>query len=166
MAVSLSFQFRVPKAPLFDGGAQQLVDEELQAAVNAGVLILKGDIQPLVPVGATSILRAGLQTSVTGETAGITGRVFDAAAYAVPVELGSKPHWPPRAPLELWVRRKLQVAEAQVRSVAFLIARKISRKGTPAVGFFERGFLAARPRVMSRFSQAHRRIAARLAGKA
>lgn len=55
--------------------------------------------------------------------------------YAKAVEWGSRPHFPPVAPLELWVRRKLRVPARRARSVAFLVARKISKRGTPAQPF-------------------------------
>jgi len=38
-----------------------------------------------------------------------------------------------RTSLTLWVRRKLQVAEEELERVVFLIARKISRMGFPAL---------------------------------
>jgi hypothetical protein len=63
--------------------------------------------------------------------------VVDATArHADPVHEGSRPHWPPRAPIEVWVRKKLAVTETgEVKRVAFLVARKISRRGTKAVPF-------------------------------
>ena len=53
------------------------------------------------------------------------------------VEEGTRPHWPPRKPIEDWIRVKPVVPHADskgrvpsTKSLAFLIARKISREGT------------------------------------
>jgi len=164
--VELTLQFEVPKTPLFDGTAPRVVREELDQAMNASVLHLKGQIVPLVPVGVTALLRGGVAAAITGEGVTLVGRVFDAVSYALPVELGSRPHFPPIGPIALWVRRKLGISdEREARSVAFLIARKISRVGTKPVKFFARGFDAGKGRCVTFFEQANERIAARLSGK-
>jgi hypothetical protein len=160
----MTIEFVVPKTPLFDGTASKVITEELDRAMNSSVLHLKGQILPIVPVNS-GILRQGVATSVTGESVAMVGRVFDPVAYALPVELGSRPHFPPIAPIALWVRRKLGISdEREARSVAFLIARKISRVGTKPREFFKRGFEAGKGRCVSFFDQANARIAARLSG--
>ncbi len=164
--IELSVEFVVPKVPLFDGTAQRVVNEEMRAAANTGLLILKGAIIPITPVGVTELLRQGVQTSLAGEGVAMVGRVFDPVPHALPVEDGSKPHWPPRGPIELWVRRKFGITnEKEARSVAFLVARKIARSGTPAVKMFQKGFNAVRGQIVARFETANARIAARLVGK-
>mgnify|MGYP000630952051 CR=1 FL=1 len=62
----------------------------------------------------------------------VEGKLSTNVIYALVVEHGSRPHWPPRAPIEFWVARKLGVRGKRVRAVAFLVARKIARRGTPA----------------------------------
>jgi hypothetical protein len=66
------------------------------------------------------------------------GAVFlNTSSHGEIVERGRRPgKWPPREAIERWVRRKFRVslgrgrkADAQVRSIAFLVARKIARKG-------------------------------------
>jgi hypothetical protein len=69
------------------------------------------------------------------------------------------------APIALWVRRKLGISdEREARSVAFLIARKISRVGSKPRLFFKRGFEAGKGRVFTFFAEANARIASRLSG--
>ncbi len=166
MIPNMTIEFKVPNVPLFNGTATKVVDEEMRQALNASVLHLKGEIMPATPVGVTGSLRAGVQTNIAGEAVSLVGRVFDAVAYAMPVESGSRPHFPPIAPLQLWVRRKLGIGdEKEARSVAFLIARAISRRGTPAVRMFQKAFEANRDRVVGFFEAANARIAARLVGK-
>lgn len=81
----------------------------------------------------------------------IEGRLGTNVAYALPVEFGSRPHWPPGAPIEFWVRRKLRVPAPRVRAVAFLVARKIARRGTPAQAMFRKGLEESRPRIARLF---------------
>jgi hypothetical protein len=157
-------EFDVPKTPLFNGEGPKIVDEELVPAVEFGVNLMQQTIVPLTPVGVTGMLRSGIQTSVLGVGVDLVGKVFNPIAYGLPVETGSRPHFPPVAPLELWVRRKLDVAAGKAHQVAFLIARKISRHGTKGVFMFKRGFDAAKPRVEQRFQTALVRIRNRLAG--
>lgn len=81
-----------------------------------------------------------------------TGHVFlapPADAYGIFVEAGSAPHFPPPGALDGWVRRRLGVSdEKQVREIAFLIGRKISRQGTAGRHIFERTLIENEERVM------------------
>lgn len=88
---------------------------------------------------------------VEGRT--IEGGISTNIAYALPVEFGSKPHWPPLAPIEFWVRRKLQVPAKKARGIAFLVARKIARRGTEPRRIFALGLEDAKPRMREIFSR-------------
>lgn len=77
----------------------------------------------------------GSDVSASGET--VTGIVGTPAKYAEPVEYGTKPHFPPLEPLQYWVEKKLGLPEKEAKSVAFLIARKISKEGTEGAHMFE-----------------------------
>jgi len=85
------------------------------------------------------------------------GRVFlgaPADQYGIFVETGTRPHFPPPAALEGWVRRRLGVTDdRQVREVAFLIGRKISRSGTPGRFLFERALEDNVDRVVGIFEE-------------
>lgn len=144
----------------------EIVRDELDAAMVYGVNELRNEIVPRVPVNQ-GILRQGVQIELGGTPIDRTGRVFDPVAYAVPVEEGTVPHFPPPGPLQLWVRRKLGITnEKEVRSVAFLIGRAISRRGTQARNFFRDGVAVARDRVRARFAEIPGRIVRRLEGGA
>jgi len=53
--------------------------------------------------------------------------------YGVAVREGTRPHFPPYRALIPWVIRKLGISnEKEAARVAYLVARKISRVGTPA----------------------------------
>jgi phage gpG-like protein len=77
-------------------------------------------------------LRNSLTVDFRSRTGEVAATVGSNLVYAKPVEYGSRPHFPPVAPLELWARRKLGVPARRARSVAFAVARKIARRGTPA----------------------------------
>ena len=59
------------------------------------------------------------------------------ANHAKYLHFGTRPHWPPPEPIREWVRKKLAVDPLEVKSVAFLIARKISIKGTKPFPFLD-----------------------------
>lgn len=93
------------------------------------------------PVGATGNLAHGIfaefhqQGPVMHET---LQEAPPADVYAAPVETGAKPHFPPTEALLLWVKQKLGVRnEKEAKSVAFLIARAISKRGTKGAHMFD-----------------------------
>lgn len=74
------------------------------------------------------VLRASILPSVT--SGGWVGVVGSNLAYAPAQELGTGPFWPPIQALEAWARRH--------GTVAFLVARAISRRGIRARRFLQR----------------------------
>ncbi len=72
--------------------------------------------------------------------------------YAVPVELGTKPHMPPLQPLMDWVKLKLGIRDMEEREkVAQKIRWKIYHYGTKGHRMFERALRACRPRIQEIF---------------
>ena len=69
------------------------------------------------------------------------------AKYAESVEFGTRPHWPPQDPILYWVQHKLGITGPEAVAVAFLIARKISRKGTKGAHMFDDAFKENEARV-------------------
>jgi len=77
-----------------------------------------------------------LRRSVVGKTESETRGVMRVGErYGAAVEYGSRPHFPPVAPIERWAQTKLGVA-----GIGFIIARKIARKGTKAQPYVEPAF--------------------------
>ena len=110
------------------------------------------------PLGAKSEAALGqLARSVTSELYEEEGRslgqVFlapPADRYGLFVEVGTRPHFPPPAALEGWVRKRLGVTnDRQARQIAFLIGRKIARQGTPGHFLFERALKENEARVLA-----------------
>jgi hypothetical protein len=83
----------------------------------------------------------------------VEGHLGSPMLHAVPVELGSVPHWPPRGPIQAWVHRKFGLSGKEMISVAFLVARAISRHGTRAHHMFQQGYDLAQ-RLAPRFIDA------------
>lgn len=65
------------------------------------------------------------------------------ASYALYVERGTRPHWPPVEALKPWARRVLHD-----ESAAFLVARAISKRGTKAKPYLEPAFKDEVPRFL------------------
>ena len=103
----------------------------LEGMRNATLLVMR-DAKRFAPVD-TGRLRASItpEVRVSGPTT-LQGIVGSNVTYAPFVELGTKPHWPPVGALATWARRH--------GTVAFLVARAISRRGTKAVKYLERAF--------------------------
>lgn len=152
-------------AHAFDLAPEIVMEEQERATWEAG-LLLERETRERTPVGIAG--GGGLKGSIAareprrlGEA--VIGEVGTALNYAVPVELGSRPHFPPVQPLADWAVAKLGVDPGEARSVGFLIARKISRKGTEGAHMFERAFEANRAQVARIYEAARARIAQRIA---
>ncbi len=142
---------------------EAVVNRELTAAMHASTQMFRGLIIPATPVGVSGMLRGGTaaEVSTSAGAFSIEGRVFNPSAYGLPVELGrgAGKRQPPSSALELWVRRKLGVPDNRVKSVAFLIARKIGRQGTKAVEMFTKAFASGKGQANAYFDRAASRIA-------
>ena len=73
-----------------------------------------------------------LQRNIRQEVRGLVGSVTAGSKHSIFIEEGTKPHFPPVAPLEAWAKRKLGKS-----GLGFVIARKIAREGTEAQPFMQ-----------------------------
>jgi len=78
--------------------------------------------------------------TVSHGSSSIAAELGTPAVYGEPLETGTKPHFPPVAPIQHWVERKLGITGSEARGVAFVIARAISKRGTKGAHMFEKGF--------------------------
>lgn len=148
--------------------APALVEEELTNAVLEGSLLMEREVRQRTPEGVGG--ESGLKGSIAAQAPRVLadeviGEVGTPLNYAIPVELGSKPHFPPVEPLADWAQFKLGVPAAEARSVGYLIARKISRVGTEGAFMFSDAFNQNEGELHQIFSRAHARIIERLAGE-
>jgi hypothetical protein len=112
-----------------------------EALVKQNILSPYGARPPAV---ATGNLVNSVQFQVSQEAGFSRAVIFSgppADGYVDPVETGTRPHFPPPSALLLWVKKKFSVTtEKQALSIAFAIARNISKRGTTAFKMFERAF--------------------------
>jgi hypothetical protein len=142
--------------------ASRIAREEMAVSVEQALSLLEREIKENIPVGAHGLLRGSVFHELRGDPQGVSGVVGSPLNYALPVELGTKPHFPPLAPLQDWVEKKLGIDKSESKQVAFLIARKISRKGTQGQHPFEKGLSENSRQVLALIEAAIPRIIARL----
>ena len=116
--------------------APEIAEAELAAGMTEALLLLEREVKDATSTGATGLLRGSIAHKLLGQKQDMLGKVFSPLIYATPVELGTKPHFPPLDALTDWVHSKFDLPRAQAKSVAFLIARKISKKGTKGQHMF------------------------------
>jgi len=173
--------------------APEVMERELRGFMHAAVLGLEGEAKDKTPTDRGT-LRGSIHSAVTtiDNGLGVEGIVGTALNYALPVELGSKPHWVPLDVLVDWVKRKglavvtpyprgtprakrrklaarrnselLRVA----RAIRFSIARKGTsqwqreRHGDPGALMFRETYDQARARLQRSFEAMARRVAEQL----
>lgn len=91
-------------------------------------------------VNVTGDLRKSITHEVSRELNSIRLQVGTNLGYAVFVHEGTKPHWPPKAPIRKWVIKKLGIKGEETDKVTFAVRRKIGRKGTKAKPFLAVAF--------------------------
>ena len=142
--------------------APEVVREELRGFVETTLAHLQGEVQERTPT-TQGTLRKSITSQVTElQGLGVEGRVGSPLGYATAVELGTKPHMPPVAPLELWAQAKLGVRGKEARQAAWAIARKIARVGTEGAFMFRDTFEANQDAIQTGLSRAVERIAQRI----
>lgn len=145
--------------------APELVRQELTRAATEATLFLEREVIDATPVGVYG--GAGLRGSISSQVQqlpkGVNGIVGSNSLYAIAVELGTKPHFPPIAPLVDWVKAKLDISDdKKAHQVAFLVARKISVKGTEGQHMFGDTFDLQRDNIAGMYEAAHIRVVERL----
>lgn len=105
--------------------------------ITEALLLLEAEIKRATPVGAGPVhLRDTIFQKVETTGQSVWGMIGTPAKYGEALEFGSRPHFPPVAPIQHWVERVLGISDKEAKSVAFLIARAISKRGTKARGMF------------------------------
>ncbi|WP_299378829.1 hypothetical protein [uncultured Kiloniella sp.] len=113
--------------------APEAVQSKLTTAARKSLLLIERETKDNTPYSldrGTGLAGSIISTEPVLSGGLITGEVGSPLAYALPVELGSKPHFPPIRPLQEWAEVKLGVDPEISYAVAFAIALKISKVGT------------------------------------
>lgn len=142
--------------------APAMVMEELADTMANVTTYLLRETQDGTPTAAGT-LRSAWFTDVQIEGSSVLGRVTNPLPYALPVELGTKPHYPPIAPLINWVEQKLNLYGPEAEGAALGIQRKIGRYGSPGMGMAHYALRDGRSTILAEFEECAQRITARLA---
>lgn len=138
-------------------------DQVLQTAMHEATLLAQREWQENMPRGASGLTAASITSDVSSTPAGVLGVVSSSQPSAVWVELGTKPHMPPSEALQPWVKAVLGIRDPkEVRNVAFLVARKIARHGTPAQRPMARAVEATEGQILAIFERAAAQVAAHI----
>jgi hypothetical protein len=144
--------------------APDIVREELRRFAMGATMFLEGEVKDRTPQGAHGHLAQSITSEVSDLADGVLGVVGTPLAYAVPVELGTKPHMPPIQPLEDWVQHKLGKMGPEIKRVAYAIAWKIKHHGTKGAFMFKGAFEANQVEVRHQFEVSVARILQRIEG--
>jgi len=161
--------------------AQREIEEKIKAthgsdmlmAMRTATLLVQRSAKTNAPVN-TGRLRASIVPSVMQHGDVIEGVVGSNVEYAPYMEFGTKPHWPPLAPIMRWVHLKRLAGTYSIKTrrrtggasrqrsqdyiVAKWIQKSIAKKGTKARKFLEKAFEQNLPRITQMFDITIRRI--------
>lgn len=145
--------------------ADKIIQQEFKTAMSKSTIKVASAAKKGAPVGVSGELRASITSKVTPIGArDVEGRVGSPLPYAVYVEMGTRPHYPPLEPLVLWVQRKLSPSnDWQAVMIARAIQLKIGRVGTKGVKFLEAAINDTEDDVNGYFDAALDHITERLA---
>jgi len=148
--------------------APEIVLSEIATAVTEGSLLLEREAKERTPTSGVGTLRDSIGAlPVTLNMQAVSGGIATSLAYAVPVELGSKPHWAPIAPLIDWVMRRFGKSYEDAQPIARGVQLKIAKKGTEGHFMFRDASEAIKAQYYRMLNQALERAASRIeAGQA
>ena len=136
------------------------VDAVYKEQLTAAGLFFQGEVHRATP-GYTGALQKGWLTKYSDSDHEV--RVSNPLEYALPMEYGRRPgKGIPPEPLQLWVRRKLGVTNAETitrkgvkrlgyKAIAFLISRHAKTKGLKGKFFTRDTFKASVPTINQQF---------------
>jgi len=146
---------------------EELSNRELMIAMNKSVTKIEQNVLPFVPVDRGRLLGSigsEVQEISAFSIIGRIGSSLSSEEYPKVMEFGREPggRFPPMEPITAWVKRVIlrgETDEAKIRSVSFLVARKIAREGIKAREFLKKGFEKSVGDVKEYFAEALENIA-------
>lgn len=145
--------------------APEIAIEELVRTTFEASFLLEREVKERTPagIGAGGGLRGSIgarEPQVLADN--VIGEMGTSLSYAIPVELGTRPHRPPIAPLQDWAEHKLGIDSERSRAVAFAIAGKIAKVGTKGAFMFRDALAAHRDQVDRMYRACAERILQRI----
>lgn len=159
MRIQLSAQRLAQLQQAFRLAPQQAVRSLMRAMVEATRLLQREVQDSLAKRSRSGLTLGSVVADAWAVPAGVLGVVGSNQPSAAFLEFGTKPHMPPVTALEQWVQDALGVSAADAHRVAFLVARKIAREGTPALKIFENAFSRNAGQVIAIFDREVGRMA-------
>lgn len=145
--------------------APDYTDQVLRETMTEATLLVQREWRENTP-RASGLTAGSIASDVASLPAGVLGVVSSSQPSALFLELGTRPHMPPVEAIEPWVREVLGVSDPKdVKRAAFLVARKIARKGTPAQHPMARAVQSTEGQVVAMFERAAAKVVAHLAGE-
>lgn len=144
----MSFKLEVRNLKAFRDGMERLVrdmhGEPMLEAMRDATLYVTADARRDAPVD-TGRLRASIFPEVRAEGRQVIGVVGSNVEHAPFMEFGTRPHWPPRQPIETWARRH--------GLSWFVVARSIARKGIKARAYLRGAIRKNAGRIVERLKR-------------
>lgn len=137
--------------PIDVSSAQSRIDMAKRAMLQGASILSQSNVVKHTPVGDSGALRASIRGDVVNNDEAVVKSVGAGSEYAYYVEEGRAPgKMPPSSELVNWVRRskkgrslwssmKSRNSNITAEQVAFILARKIGKKGTEGQKFFQKG---------------------------
>lgn len=121
---------------------------EMAAGIMEAQMLAEREVKERTPTSGAGTLRdsiGALPIDLSG--ARVEGAVGTSLAYAIPVEMGAKPHMPPLEPLADWVRRKLGKSGDEAIGIAQAIRWHQHWHGMQGAWMFRDAFAAIGPQI-------------------
>lgn len=172
--MNITIEHNIPELLAWIDAAPDMALDELKTGVEEAQVLFHRLVRDATPSSGSEVSGQGgahsLRASITAHLpqvipGGVIGIVGTSKEYALPVELGTRPHFPPIAPIELWVQTKLGLEGKEAKSVAIAIVKTIGKRGTKGAKMFQNTFNATEEQLKQILTQAVQRIADRMNGK-
>jgi len=167
----MRWRLRLPTIPLLQAGQRaEVLEQTMTTALRAALAMTDAELVKRTPVGVSGRASSAWTQRVeivSSRPLNLLGQNVNITPYALPLDAGQTPHWPPWGPgsdLALWAKRKLGDEKA-----AFLVARSIARgttRGTAITGvqMVQQTLAATRQPILAVFHAARRHLARRWMG--
>lgn len=139
-----------------------MVVREMETAMGSALGYLQHEVADLGPKNA-GLLAQNWSPTVQSSDAMVVGVLRNSLSYAIPVELGTKPHFPPVDAIQNWVEVKLHLYGAEAEEAARSIAWKIAHYGTKGHFMAHRALADGKETIADEFRAAAARIVTNMA---
>lgn len=144
---SKGFSVRIVPDEFADNAANAALKapRRMRTAVSLIIEVAKSNIVADTPKGHSAALAAGYQTEIRQRSKSVAGILVNPVLYHDIRDEGRRPgRRPPTSALMPWVGSKLGIPPDEREQVAFLVARKIGRRGYPGSNHVEKGWKRTR----------------------